>query len=74
VTALLPDTGCPQVVQKPVPGSSLAPHDLQIALGAAGVGAASAAKSGAAVAAIGATSAFAGLGAVSSITAGCAIR
>jgi hypothetical protein len=66
-------------VQKLVPVSSLAPHDLQTALdedvdGAAGVGAASIANLRAVVAAIGAGSVFAGLGTVSSITAGCAIR
>jgi hypothetical protein len=75
--ASLPDVGCPQVVQKLVPDASLAPHDLQTVFdkdvdGAAGSGAGSIANGGAAVAAIGAGSACAG--AVSSITAGCAIR
>jgi hypothetical protein len=77
--ASLPDAGCPQVVQKVLSGASVAPHDLQTALdedvdGAAGIGGASAAIGGAAVAAIGAGSVFARLGAVSSMTAGWAIR
>jgi hypothetical protein len=79
VIASLPDVGCPQVVQKLVPDSSLAPQDLQTALdedvdGAAGIGAGSIANGGAAVAEIGAGSACAGAGAVSSRTPGCAIR
>ncbi|HEX3091539.1 MAG TPA: hypothetical protein VHW72_02885, partial [Candidatus Angelobacter sp.] len=54
---LLPDVGCPQVVQKLVSGASVAPHDLQTALDeevdeAAGMGSASAAIGGGMVATI----------------------
>jgi len=75
VVASLPDLGCPQAMQKLLSGASVAPHDLQTALdedvdGEAGVGAA-AAVGGGAVAATGAG--LAGVGAVSSMTADCAI-